>query len=154
MITGEDSMADASGALGEREIAGTWVNPRGSAKKLVSTVAGGQLGGAVGSAAAGRVADRSSAVVSDTPEFGRNAYVAVGENDVALVRVKQGLVKLKVTDEVLARAARSEVTGAEVGSGTLACPLTITFINGAWWEFDVPRAGKSAAQQVATSLGG
>ena len=147
-------MADASGALGEREIAGTWVNPRGAAKKLVSTVAGGQVGGAAGSFAAQQIASGSSAVVMETPEFGRNAYLAIGENDVALVRVKQGLMKLKLTDEVLARAARSDVVQAELGSGKLACPVTITFSDGARWEFDVPRAGKFAAQRVVTSLGG
>ena len=37
-------MADASGALGARQIAGTWINRSGTAKKLVSTVAGGELG--------------------------------------------------------------------------------------------------------------
>jgi hypothetical protein len=110
-------MADASGALGEREIAGTWVNPRGAAKKLVSAVAGGQVGGAAGSFASQQIASGSSAVVMQT-------------------------------------AARSDVVQAELGSGKLACPVTITFSDGARWEFDVPRAGKSAAQRVVTSLGG
>jgi len=147
-------VADASGALGGRQVAGTWVNRRGTAKKLVSTVAGSNVGGAVGSFAADRVAGRSSGVPADTPEFGRDGYLAVGENDVALVRVKQGLMKLKVTDEVLARAARSEVTRVDLGSGKLACPLTITFSDGGRWEFDVPRGGRSGAQRLATSLEG
>lgn len=56
-------------------------------------------------------------------------------------------------DEVVARVSRSEVAQVEFGSGKLACPLTITFSDGARWEFDVPRAGYSAAQRVATSLG-
>jgi hypothetical protein len=155
----EDGVADASGALGGRQIAGTWVNRRGMAKKLVSTVAGGELGGAVGSVAAAHVAGRSSAgrssaALAKTPDFGRDAYLAVGENDVALVRAKQGLVKLKVTDDVVARAARSDVRQVGLGSGKLACPLTITFGDGACWEFDVPRGGKSAAQQVVNLLGG
>jgi len=147
-------MADASGPLGDRQIAGAWVNRRGTAKKLVSTVAGCQVAGAVGSLAAERVAGRSSAPAIGTPEFGRDAYLAVGENDVALVRAKQGLMKLKVTEEVVARASRSEVTGAELGGGKLACALTITFSDGDRWEFDVPRAGRSAAQRVVASLGG
>jgi hypothetical protein len=115
------------GALGGRQIAGTRVNRKGTAKKLVSTVAGGQAGGAVGSFAAERLAGRSSVAVLGTPEFGRDAYLAVGENDVALVRAKQGLMKLRVTDEVVARAARSEVSRIELGTGKLACPMTITF---------------------------
>jgi hypothetical protein len=147
-------VADASGALGGRQIAGTWVNRKGTAKKLVSTVAGGQAGGAVGSFAAERLAGRSSVAVLGTPEFGRDASLAVGENDVALVRAKQGLMKLRVTDEVVARAARSEVGRVELGTGKLACPMTITFSDGGRWEFDIPRAGRSAAQRVVTSLGG
>jgi hypothetical protein len=147
-------MADASGALGGPQIAGTWVNRRGTAKKLVSAVTGSQLGGAVGSFAAERAAGRSSAVLTETPEFGRDGYLAVGEDDVALVQVKQGLMKMRVTDEVVARAARGEVARVELGSGKLACPLTITFSDGSRWEFDVPRAGRSAAQRVVISLGG
>jgi hypothetical protein len=147
-------MADASGALGGRQIAGSWVNRKGTAKKLVSTVAGGQVAGAVGSFAADRVAGRSAAVVVETPDFGRDGYLAVGENDVVLVRVKPGLMKPKLTDEVVARAARGDVTRAELGKGKLASPLTITFSDGARWEFDIPRAGRPAAQRVVTSLGG
>ncbi|HTR70505.1 MAG TPA: hypothetical protein VMH41_09810 [Mycobacteriales bacterium] len=147
-------MADASVALGGRQIAGTWINRRGTANKLVSTVAAGELGGAVGSFAADRVVERSLRAVVETPEFGRDAYLAVGENDVAVVRAKQGLMKLKLTGEVVARAARSDVTRVELGGGKLACPLTITFNDGARWEFDVPRGGKSAAERVITSLGG
>ena len=84
-------MADASSALGGRQIAGTWVNRKGTAKKMVSKVA---------------------------------------------------------------RAARSDVARAELGGGKLACPLTITFSDGARWEFDVARGGKSAADRVVASLGG
>jgi hypothetical protein len=153
-ITGvEATLADASVALGGRQIAGTWINRRGTAKKMVTKVGASELGGAIGSIAADRATGRSSRVVVDTPEFGRDAYLAVGEEDVAVVRAKQGLMKLKLTDEVIARAARSDVTGAELGGGTLACPLTITFTDGARWEFDVPRGGKSAADRVVASLG-
>jgi hypothetical protein len=46
----EDVVADASGALGGRQLAGTWVNRRGTAKKVVaraarSAVAQVELGG-------------------------------------------------------------------------------------------------------------
>jgi len=147
-------MADASGALGGRQVAGTWINRRGTAKKMVSKVGASELGGVIGSVAADRVTHRSSPALAGTPEFGRDAYLAVGENDVAVVRAKQGLMKLKLTDEVVARAALSDVTRAELGGGTLACPLTITFSDGARWEFDVARGGKSAAGRVVASLGG
>jgi hypothetical protein len=150
----EVTMADASSALGGRQIAGTWVNRRGTAKKMVSKVGASELGGVIGSVAADRVTARSSPVLVETPDFGRDAYLAVGEADVAVVRAKQGLMKLKLTGEVVARAARSDVTTAELGGGTLACPLTITFSDGARWEFDVSRGGKSAADRVVASLGG
>lgn len=147
-------MADASVALGGRQIAGTWINRRGTAKKLVSKIGASELGGVIGSIAAGEVTGCSSPVLVETPHFGRDAYLAVGETDVAVVRAKQGLMKLKLTGEVVARAARSDVMQVELGGGTLACPLTITISDGARWEFDVPRGGKSAAERVMTSLGG
>lgn len=59
-----------------------------------------------------------------------------------------------VNREVVARAARSDVARAELGGGKLACPLTITFSDGARWEFHVARGGKSAADRVVASLGG
>jgi hypothetical protein len=149
----EGAVADASAAPGGRQVAGTWVDRKGAAEKLVPTVTGGEVGGTVGSFTARRVAGRSSAVV-ETPDFGRDGYLAVGENDVELVRAKQGLMKLNVTDAVVARATRGEVTRVELGSGTLACPLTIPFSDEARWEFDVPRSGRSAARRVVTSLGG
>jgi hypothetical protein len=110
----EVTMADASGALGGRRIAGTWVNRRGTAKKRVSKVGASELGGVIGSVGADRVTARSSPVLVETPEFGRDA----------------------------------------LGGGKLACPLTITFSDGARWEFDVARGGKSAADRVVASLGG
>lgn len=146
-------MPDASRALGAPQVAGTWVNRKGTAKKLVASVAGGQVGGAVGSIAAEQVAGTSRTSMA-TPDFGRDAYLVVSDDAIALVKTKQGLMKLKVTDEVLARAARADVAGAELGSGKLACPLTITFNDGGRWEFDVPRGGKSAAEAVARSLRG
>lgn len=147
-------MPDASSALRAPQLAGTWVNNKGTAKRLVASVAGRELAGAVGSVAAGRVAARSSGGVSDTPDFGRDAYLAVSENEIALVKTKQGLMKLKLTDEVHARAGRNEVANATLGSGKLACPLTITFANGSQWELDVPRGGKSAAEKVVRLLDG
>jgi hypothetical protein len=147
-------MADASGALRAPQLAGTWVNNKGTAKRLVASVAGRELAGAVGSVAADSIAGHSSGGVADTPDFGRDAYLAISETEIALVKTKQGLMKLKITDDVHARAARIEVTHAELGSGKLACPLTITFADGSRWELDVPRGGKSAAEKLVSLLGG
>src|SRR4051794_39538126 len=151
----EASMAaNASQALGASQVAGTYVNPRGMAKKMVTRVAASQAAGMVGGVAAGVATGSERAGVADSPDFGRDAYLAVSERDLALVKTKQGVMKLKITDEVIARAPRSEVTSAQVGDGKLACPLTISFANGATWEMDVPRAGKRAAKAVVTALGG
>ena len=148
-------MADASSALGAPQLAGTWVNNKGTAKRLVASVAGRELAGAIGSVAATSAAGRSSGGgPADTPDFGRDAYLALSESEIALVKAKQGVMKLKITEEVHARAARTEVAHAELGSGKLACPLTITFANGSRWELDVPRGGKSAAEKVVSLLGG
>jgi hypothetical protein len=147
-------MADASNALRAPQLAGTWVNNKGTAKRLVASVAGSELAGAVGSVAAAGIARRPAGGLTETPDFGRDAYLALSESEIALVKTKQGLMKLKITDEVHARAARTEVAHAELGSGKLACPLTITFANGSRWELDVPRAGKSAAEKVVSLLGG
>jgi len=147
-------MADASNALRGPQLAGTWVNNKGMAKRLVASVAGRELAGAVGSVAAAGVAGRSSDGVAETPDFGRDAYLAISESEVALVKTKQGVMKLKITDDVHARAARADVAHAELGNGKLACPLTITFANGSRWELDVPRGGKSAAAKLVDRLTG
>jgi hypothetical protein len=147
-------MANASSALRAPQLAGTWVNNKGTAKRLVASVAGRELAGAVGSVAAGSIAGDAPHAVADTPDFGRDAFLAISEREIALVKTKQGVMKLKITDEVHARAARAEVAHAELGSGKLACPLTITFANGSRWELDVPRGGKSAAEKLVSLLGG
>jgi hypothetical protein len=146
--------ADASQALGASQLAGTFVNPRGMAKKFVTRVAASQAAGIAGGVAAGIATGDERVGVADAPDFGRDAYLAVSERDLALVKTKQGVMKLKITDEVIARAPRSEVTSAQVGDGKLACPLTISFADGATWVMDVPRAGKKAAKAVVTALGG
>jgi hypothetical protein len=146
--------ADASQALGASQLAGTFVNPRGMAKKTVMRVAASQAAGMVGGMAAHVATGDERVGVADSPGFGRDAYLAVSERDVALVKTKQGVMKLKITDQVIARASRSEVTCAQVGGGKLACPLTISFTSGATWEMDVPRAGKKAAKAVVAALGG
>jgi hypothetical protein len=146
--------ADASRALGTTQVAGTWVNPRGWAKKATGMAAGGQIAGAVGGMAAGAMAGRAARRASaDTPAIGRMAYLALTETELALVKGKQGLWKAKPTDDVIARLPRTDVASVELGKGTLACPLTITFSDGGRWEFDIPKAGKKAAQGVVRSLG-
>ena len=59
-----------------------------------------------------------------------------------------------VEKKVLARNPRTDVASAELGSGKLALPLTITFNSGETWRFDIPRAAKKTADHVVSALGG
>ena len=106
-------------------IAGTMVNPRGFGKK----VSVGAVGGVVGAVAATAVASRSSRA-SDAPAFGRVAYLAASETEVGLIKTKSGVLKMKVTDEALARAPRAELQAVELKDGKLISHIRLQFANG------------------------
>lgn len=147
---------DASQALGAPELAGTLVNPKGLTKKMTASVAGGVVGGAVGSFAAQMATGGGTpyAGAPEVPSFGRVGYVAVSENEVALVKTKTGLLKMKVSDEVLARVPRAEIESVDLDKGTLLSHLKIAFTNGVSWEFDIPKQAKKTAERVVETLGG
>jgi hypothetical protein len=148
-------MADeAAVALGAPTIAGTFVNPKGLAKKMTASVAGGQLGGIAGNLGAGAITDRSSGAPPDVPSFGRVGYLAVTATEVALLGTKTGALKMKIGNNVLARAPKAEVMSAELDEGVLLSHLAIEFSNGARWQFDVPRQAKKSAREVARALDG
>ncbi|HTU94637.1 MAG TPA: hypothetical protein VMF14_02285 [Solirubrobacteraceae bacterium] len=140
--------AEGTAALGSPVIAGAMVNPRGFGKK--ATV--GAIGGVVGAVAATAVASRSS--VSDVPAFGRVGYLAASETEVALIKTKSGAIKMKVTDEVLVRAPRSELQSVELKDGKLLSSVRLQFVTGTVWEFDVPKIGKKSAKELVYELGG
>jgi hypothetical protein len=140
---------DGTAALGAPEIAGTMVNPRGFTKKMSV----GAIGGVVGAVAATAVASRSSKA-ADVPAFGRVAYLAASETEVALIKTKSGALKMKVTGEVLARAPRAEIETVELKDGKLIAHLRLQFANGTVWEFDVPKIGKKHAKQLVLALDG
>jgi hypothetical protein len=145
---------DASTALGAPEIAGTMVNPKGMTKKVTASVAGGVVGGVAGNLAAGLATGPAYQGAPEVPSFGRVAYVAASADDLALVKTKSGMLKMKVTDEVLARVPRAELASTVLDQGTLLSHLTITFTNGVVWEFDIPKAAKKTAQGLVKALGG
>jgi hypothetical protein len=137
---------DASVALGAPQLAGTFVNPKGFARQVTAAVAGG---------AVGRLAAAATAPAQgDVPNFGRVAYVAVTADEVAIVKTKSGLFKMKVTDQVLARRARAEISAVELKRGALISGLTIHFSDESWWTFDVPKANQRTAAQTVEVLGG
>ncbi|HEY5261966.1 MAG TPA: hypothetical protein VIJ33_07615 [Solirubrobacteraceae bacterium] len=143
--------ADASGALGAPEIAGTLVNPKGYAKNVVARTAGREVAGLIGDLAAGRSAlDKG---IPDLPDFGRVGYLAVSADEVALVKTKYGW-KMTPTDEALARAARSELASVEWDEGRLISHLRLVFSSGQIWEFDVPKSDKKTGKAVVATLGG
>jgi hypothetical protein len=145
---------DASAALGVAELAGTFVNPKGMTKKMTAAATGGVVGGAIGTAAVTATTGGAYAGAPGVPSFGRVGYVAVTADEIALVKTNTGMIKMKISDEVLARAPRSELTRVELDAGTLLSHLTLEFDNGVAWEFDVPKAGKKSAKAVVDALGG
>jgi len=146
-------MADAADVLGAPEVAGAWVNRRGKAKRTMSTVAGAEIGGAVGSVVGAGISQGSPRPTAETPDFGGFAYLALSADELVLVKGKQGLMKLKMTDEVVAKVPRSDVVSIEAGEGKIAAPLTIMFSDGGQWDLEVARAHRSAAEQVVAELG-
>ncbi|MGA8335878.1 MAG: hypothetical protein WB761_14125 [Solirubrobacteraceae bacterium] len=112
----------------------------------------GAVGGVVGAVAATAVASRSSKA-SDVPAFGRVGYIAASETEVALIKAKSGALKMKVTDQVLARAPRDELEVVVLKDGKLLSHLPLEFTNGTVWEFDVPKIGKKNAKHLISVPG-
>jgi hypothetical protein len=148
---------DASQLLGSPQRAGAKVQARGFGKKAAAGSAGMYVGGAVGaviSAAREQKAGKEKAQFasdSQTPKFGRLAFLAVTDDELAVVKLKSGLVSMKL-DEVLVRLPRSEIANVELGSGHTTLPLTISFQNDDVWELEVPRIAKKDAEEVVRVL--
>jgi hypothetical protein len=143
---------DASAVLGAPEIAGTFVNPKGMTKKVTASVAGGVVGGVAGNLAAGLATGPAYAGAPEVPDFGRAAYLAASADELALVKTKSGMLKMKITDEALARVPRSDIASCELDGGALLSRLKIVFTNGVTWEFDIPKANKKSAQGLVRAL--
>jgi hypothetical protein len=143
---------EAARALGAPEIAGAMVNPKGMARKMTAKVAGQVVGGAAAAFAVGMRMGGPYDGVPDVPDFGRVGYVTCTETEVALLKTKTGALRMKVTDEVLARAPRSAITAVELERGKLLSHLRIGFAGDVLWEFDVPKAGMGAAERLAAAL--
>lgn len=148
-------MADASKALGAPEIGGAWIERKGFAKKEMNAIASaeidGMLGAAVGTGLSGKATPKPTA---ETPSFGAYAYLALSASDLVLVKAKQGLTGLKLTDDVIASVPRSAVASVELGQGKVSSPFTITFSDGGTWELEVARARRRGAERVIAELGG
>ena len=141
--------ADASDVLGAPQVAGSFVTPKGLTKRMAGVAAAGVVGGIAGGMAAQAAATRK---YEGAPDFGVIGYVAVTADEVAIVKGKQGLMKPKIGSDVIARAPRSEVASVELDPGALKAALKITFANGGWWQFEVPKIYRKTAQQVVSAL--
>ena len=135
-------------------LAGTLVNPKGMTKKVTASVAGGEIAGVAGNLAANLATGGPYAGASQVPNFGRVGYVGASADELALVKTKSGAFKMKVTDEVLASAPRTDVAAVELDQGKLLSHLKIEFTNGVTWEFDIPKMAKKTAQELVSELGG
>ena len=143
---------EAARALGAPEIAGAMVNPKGMAKKMTAKVAGNVVGGAAGAFAVGLRIGGVYDGVPDVPDFGRVGYVTCSETEIALLRTKTGALRMKVTDEVLARAPRSAITTVVLDRGRVLSHLRIGFAGDVLWEFDIPKAALKGAERLTAAL--
>ena len=135
---------DASSVLGAKEIAGTEVSPRSLTRKL---------GAAVSGQARERVDGSADDAVAPLPAF-RTAYLALGKREVVVVKMKSGLLIMKLTDTALARANRRQIASVAWEGGKLMSQLAIGFSNGVVWEFNVTmpqgaRPSRSCARSAA-----
>jgi hypothetical protein len=137
---------DASAVLGARQLAGVKVNPPGYAWRQ-AMIQGGTLAADI--VLGGQPHPRSPA----TPPFGRLAFLAVTDQELALVRLKSTQVVRMKAAEVIARVPRSQLQTAELAPGYVA-PLTIIFADGATWRLEVPPPSKGSGRAVVRALGG
>ena len=148
---------DATEILGAAQIAGVKVNPRGMGKRTAAPFAGmytGIVGAGIGAAKSLR-ADQGKvgfAAASDTPKFGKLAYLVVTAEEVALIAVKSKLLTVYLS-ETITRVPRSEVASVEfTGGGMYSDPLTVTFKSGDSWALEVPKPSKKSAKELAAAI--
>jgi hypothetical protein len=133
---------DASQPLGAQQRAGAFVNPRGFAwQDLASSF--------VGPAAKKFVSQNTS----QTPRFGRAAFLAVTDREIALLTIRSGRLNGSRLGEVLARVPRSDVASARLSPGVLRTNLTIGFTDGATWDFEVSPLIRRPLVKVVHALG-
>ncbi len=88
----------------------------------------------------------------EVPHFGRVGFLAVSADDLVLVRTATGTLRMRVTDEVLARVPRSAISAVALEEGRILSRLTIDFAKGVTWEFDIPTMAKRTATAVVRAL--
>jgi hypothetical protein len=136
----------------EGETLGTFVEPRGMVRSIVAGTVGREVLGAVGAVSAQRASEARDAGSSPI-RAGQIAYLGLNVEELTLFRAKRGAFRPKATDEVIAVAPRTSVSGAGLERGRLAGVLEVTFADGSTWAFDVPKVHLSGAEAIAAALG-
>jgi hypothetical protein len=132
----------------DNALAGVIVTSRGNAWATGLTVG---IGGVAG-AAAGAAVDKHTAAPSPLAA-GDLAYLAVTPEAVEVYKAKRGALKPKVTDELLGRCPRGDVTASRYKKGKMVGVFELDFADGSSWAFDVGRAFAKGAGEVAGALG-
>jgi hypothetical protein len=133
----------------ENALASTYVEPRGSARQMIARVAGGEVLGAVGRAAAGMATKPDDGAPVKSGGIG---FLAVFPEEVVLFAGKRGAFKPKATTEVLASVPRADVASAALAKKAVKGVLTLTLSDGDQWEFDMPRVHLKHAERVVRAL--
>jgi hypothetical protein len=142
---------DASQALGSSQMAGVMVSQLGRAKGRAGAMGAGGVGEDLGGIGDRVLRGPKMTASPTTPRFGAHGLLAVTASEIALIKLGPGLTSPK-QDEVLARLPRSEAASAELGQG-LNAPMTITFGDGATWQFEVGWNVRKDAEAVISALG-
>ena len=77
--------------------------------------------------------------------------LALTAEEVVLVNGRRGMLR-PVATGLAARAPRTQLREAELGSGTLTASLRLTWADGSRWELDVPRAESRKARSLLDRL--
>jgi hypothetical protein len=137
---------DTTELLGTKQLAGAVLLSRGQAWQH-DVARRGLVGPAIG-AAAKKIAKEDT---SETPGFGRSAFLAVTDTEVALLTVRRG--GPGNFGDVIVRVPRTEVTSAKLSPGFLRTNVTIDFTNGGTWEFEQSPLVRPVLVKIIRALG-
>jgi hypothetical protein len=140
---------DASELLGATQIAGTSVTPIGSASRQAGIAGGGLLPSGIGSKLL--FGKKSKELLdSQTPNIGRIGFLAVTDQELALINIKLGMTA-KLGD-VVARVPRNQIASAEM-TGAIPAHLVLNMRDGTRWAFEVRPQNRRDARKVAGLFG-
>ncbi len=139
----------AAEKLGEPVELVATVSSKGTAKSIMTAGVARQLGGAIGAAAAGTLANRGNI---DTIAGNKGYMVlALTGSSLAVFKQKSGLLKPSCGDH-LGSLPRESVRSFELGGGALTAPLKIALEDGTELEFEVPRAHRGKVEKIQQTL--